>query len=91
MPLCLRGRNSPAGSLTRSATTLSTGLQLVTNIGFGPDTTHCKGNDPCANTPRVAMEFPLRHPPTIRHQLDADVAFYERTVTDRSLERNRAA
>ncbi len=55
-------------------------VNLVTNIGFGPDATHCREPDPCAELPAEAMEFPLRHPPTVEHQLDADLAFYERTV-----------
>ena len=56
-------------------------VNLVTNIGFGPGATHCHKPDPCANLPAEAMPFPLIHPPTIEHQLDADLAYFERTVT----------
>lgn len=55
-------------------------VNLVTNIGFGPGATHCHKNDPCANLPAEQMPFPLRHPPRVEHQLDADLAYYERIV-----------
>jgi hypothetical protein len=55
-------------------------VNLVSNIGFGPDATHCRNADPCANLPTAAMEFPLRHPPRVEHQLDADLAYYDRIV-----------
>ncbi len=55
-------------------------VNLVTNIGFGPDATHCKKPDPCANTPALEMDFPLRHPPMVAHHVDADLAYYDRIV-----------
>ena len=55
-------------------------VNLVSNIGFGADATHCKKPDPCANLPAEEMHFPLRHPPTVEHQLDADLAYYDRIV-----------
>lgn len=45
---------------------------LVSNIGFGPDSTHTKQHNFRANYPRHKMTFPLKHPPyTMRnHRLD---------------------
>jgi hypothetical protein len=46
---------------------------LVSNIGFGADATHAfNPNDPLANIPNVPMDFPLRHPPFIVQDKQAD-------------------
>jgi len=46
---------------------------LVSNIGFGEDATHTKSpNDPTANLPTAPMMFPLRHPPYIARDNEAD-------------------
>ena len=40
-------------------------VNLVTNIGFGIDSTHtAKGNDTTENLPIESMNFPLKHPAT---------------------------
>ena len=38
---------------------------LVSNIGFGEGATHTKTVSPLANLPALAMDFPLRHPPSV--------------------------
>jgi hypothetical protein len=38
---------------------------LVANIGYGADGTHTVDPDPRFTQPAVAMEFPLRHPPSL--------------------------
>jgi len=46
---------------------------LITNIGFGADATHTKRiDDERAFVPAVPMEFPLRHPPHMIRDVDAD-------------------
>lgn len=46
---------------------------LVTNIGFGPNATHTRDADAReSNLPVVPMEFPLKHPPRIARQIEAD-------------------
>ncbi|MCC5468074.1 glycosyltransferase family A protein [Pelosinus baikalensis] len=37
-------------------------INLVSNIGFGPEATHTKVISQCANLPITAMEDPLNHP-----------------------------
>jgi hypothetical protein len=42
-------------------------VNLISNIGFGATATHTRqeaATDKLANLPTVAMDFPLRHPPT---------------------------
>jgi hypothetical protein len=49
-------------------------VNLISNIGFGPDATHTiNPNDSMANLPVKALPFPLRHPETIRRDADADM------------------
>jgi cephalosporin hydroxylase len=47
-------------------------VTLVSNIGFGPDATHTKGGSQFANLPTKAMNFPLRHPPFMIRDTQAD-------------------
>lgn len=49
-------------------------VNLVTNIGFGADATHCVGDAPHANLPAKEMEFPLLHPKL--HSIDEDADAY---------------
>lgn len=37
-------------------------VNLVTNIGFGPEATHTKNENALANMPTSSIEFPLSHP-----------------------------
>jgi hypothetical protein len=46
---------------------------LVTNIGFGPEATHTKNPDSWqSRMPVFDLEFPLRHPPFVCRNVDAD-------------------
>lgn len=48
-------------------------VNLVTNIGFQPDATHTRdSSSPFANRPVAPIQFPLRHPPAIRRDEQAD-------------------
>lgn len=47
-------------------------VNLISNIGFGADATHPGGTNRVANIPTVAMEFPLKPPPFIIRDSDAD-------------------
>ncbi|MCA1990568.1 MAG: class I SAM-dependent methyltransferase [Coleofasciculus sp. S288] len=47
-------------------------INLVSNIGFGPEATHTKGESQFANLPTEAMSFPLRHPPLVTRDIQAD-------------------
>jgi hypothetical protein len=48
------------------------GVNLVSNIGFGPEATHTGGWSPYAAMPRREMRFPLRHPPQVVRDAAAD-------------------
>jgi len=51
---------------------------LISNIGFGATATHTKqAEDARANVPTAAMSFPLRHPPLMARDLEADRAIVE--------------
>jgi hypothetical protein len=47
-------------------------VNLVSNIGFGLDATHCKSNTKYANMLISEIDFPLRHPPYIIRDRKAD-------------------
>ena len=49
---------------------------LVKNIGLGLESTHTKESPPSHCPPLYAMEFPLRHPPFIVRNLQADQYTY---------------
>lgn len=40
-------------------------INLVANIGFGPEATHTKTENALANVPTYNLEFPLSHPPSM--------------------------
>lgn len=53
---------------------------LVSNIGFGLDSTNCHSQkSPYYNMPRYAMAFPLQHPPFVVRDLKPD-KFTQRTL-----------
>ncbi|MCU0353116.1 MAG: nucleotide-diphospho-sugar transferase [Cytophagales bacterium] len=57
-------------------------VNLISNIGHGPGATNThEADSPYNNTPTVAMEFPLRHPPYVVRNFEAD-AFTENTLFD---------
>jgi len=47
-------------------------VNLVSNIGFGPEATNCTTITELANVPVISMEFPLKHPPFIIRDVWAD-------------------
>jgi hypothetical protein len=57
----------------QSGLTILPNINLVTNIGFGNEGTHTKGNtSKVANLPAYKIEFPLKHPPYIIRDMIAD-------------------
>jgi len=48
--------------LTQYALGIAPNVNLISNIGFGSDSTHTAGVSMVADMPTVAMEFPLVHP-----------------------------
>jgi hypothetical protein len=52
-------------------------VNLVSNIGFGPDATHTIRDAPSANLPTEAMTFPLRHPVGMFQCRELDDRFFE--------------
>jgi hypothetical protein len=51
--------------LINNSLTVVPRVNLVTNIGFGPDSTHTGQFDPRLVIPSRAVGFPLRHPPNM--------------------------
>jgi len=47
-------------------------VNLVTNVGFGPDATHTLGVSLFANIPAGSMTWPLNHPPHVLRNFTAD-------------------
>lgn len=63
-------------------------LNLISNVGFGPDATHTKWEpDAMNNMPRFELKFPLRHPSAIRANRKADLNFniFYKIYTPKSL------
>jgi hypothetical protein len=40
-------------------------VNLISNIGYGPEAAHCKRPDACAALPTQPMRFPMEHPPAV--------------------------
>ncbi len=56
-----------------SGLTCTPRVNLVSNIGFGPDATHTHDSkDSSSQKPRFDIESPLKHPPLIVRNIDAD-------------------
>jgi hypothetical protein len=56
-------------------------INLVSNIGFGDEATHTRGaTNRLANLPRSEMIFPLKYPPCIVRDRDADGIIFEQTM-----------
>ena len=53
---------------------------LVTNIGFGPNSTHTSRNSLLANYPCYEINFPLNHPNIIRQHEKLDRCEFNRIV-----------
>jgi hypothetical protein len=53
-------------------------VNLVNNIGFGDGATHTRAvNNPAANIDSGEISFPLRHPPYIARELDAELIHFD--------------
>ncbi|MBD0261874.1 MAG: glycosyltransferase family 2 protein [Tolypothrix sp. Co-bin9] len=65
----------------QSSLSIIPNMNLVSNVGIGADATHFSANQECSfiNIPTQAMEFPLKHPPFIVRNLEADM-FTQKTV-----------
>jgi hypothetical protein len=62
-------------------------VNLVSNIGFGPEAVHTKDrSSKFADMPVDAIQFPLRHPPDVTRHIEAD-EFTERIVFSGNLDR----
>lgn len=59
--------------------TIIPSVNLVSNIGFGSEATHTKAESQLANMVMTAMDFPLRHPPFVIRDIEAD-SFVQRTI-----------
>jgi hypothetical protein len=59
-------------------------VNLVMNVGCGPDATHMLGeSDPLGNVPASEIAFPLAHPPNVLRLLEADEEFLREVVLPR--------
>jgi len=56
----------------QSGLTILPNINLVSNIGFGEESTHTKGGGKNANIPAVEILFPLKHPPLVIRDNEAD-------------------
>ena len=55
-----------------SGLAITPNVNLVSNIGFGKDALHHRGDSPFANLPTLEMPLPLEHPPEVLRSLEAD-------------------
>ncbi len=61
-------------------------VNLVSNVGFGPEATHTKGSkNSLAALPVEEMVFPLRHPPSVLHDRKADRAVFRKAFAPQML------
>jgi hypothetical protein len=59
--------------------TIVPSVNLVSNIGYGPDATHCNDTDSLiGNVPARQMKFPLAHPKKIQASLRQDYRIFLR-------------
>lgn len=65
--------------------TIKPNVNLISNIGYGPDATHTTGRSILANLPRQPMQFPLVHPAAIHPDSPKDRYMQELLYTKRSL------
>jgi hypothetical protein len=70
---------------TQSLLAIMPNVNLVSNIGFGPDATFTKTLSPMANGPTQAVLFPLCHPPFVMVDKQADVETQRQFIKKRHL------
>jgi hypothetical protein len=56
-------------------------VNLVSNIGFGLDATHTTGDSPLKSLSTFEMVFPLKHPPYMVRDREADGFAFEQACT----------
>jgi hypothetical protein len=66
----------------RRSLTILPQVNLISNIGFGPEATHTRKLDPFAALPTEPMEFPLRHPPKVANLVEADQNFFNLEIPE---------
>jgi hypothetical protein len=81
---------------SQSGLTILPRVNLVSNIGFNAQATHTLADSPLMKLPTAAMEFPLRHPPSVVRDAQADtidqrLIFRAPTRWSRALRRLRRA
>lgn len=54
-------------------------VNLVSNIGFRADASHTKEKTIFADFPTRELEFPLKHPPTVKTSIKLEEEFYKQT------------
>jgi hypothetical protein len=59
-------------SWSQNGLTVMPNSNLITNVGFGQDATNTKGYSSASNVPHKAMVFPLKHPPFMMPNIQAD-------------------
>ncbi|HEY0003243.1 MAG TPA: hypothetical protein VGB17_00435 [Pyrinomonadaceae bacterium] len=57
-------------------------VNLISNIGWGDDATHTKAESLTANLPTEELQFPLRHPPCVIKNREADQFTFEKVFAD---------
>jgi len=70
--------------LTRHGFSILPSVNLISNLGHGPDATHGKGGTSRpTNLPSAGMVFPLQHPPDLIWNREADQFTFEHVLLDR--------
>src|SRR3989344_5091130 len=52
-------------------------VNLVSNLGFRTDASHTKEKTAFSDFPTRELDFPLRHPPAIKSQIEMEVQFFK--------------
>jgi hypothetical protein len=60
-------------------------VNLVSNIGFGPEATHTFSSSPYSNIATESMDFPLAHPDIFLPCIKADAVTADAVFSDPSL------
>ncbi|MBR7950222.1 hypothetical protein KBK19_09730 [Microvirga sp. STR05] len=76
--------------LSQSGLSITPGVNLISNIGFGDQATHTHNTDhPWANLPTRALPLPLRHPPFMMRDTLSDYRQWRSTLRDKAVARVR--
>ena len=69
-------------TLNRAGYCIIPNLNLVSNIGYGPEATHTTHEDFMANNPTYELTFPLKHPRRIIISKEADFHFSKKIIRE---------